>query len=93
MGYPTASLFSSTSNGHVQDFYDKMGMSDSKVFYCFDGATPLSSSLLGVRYVFSRSANEDPSLYTLIDQEGDIYLYECRYSLPLGFMISSGPGF
>lgn len=93
VGYPTASLFSSTSNGHVQDFYDKMGMSDSKVFYCFDGATPLSSSLLGVRYVFSRSANEDPALYTLIDQEGDIYLYECRYSLPLGFMISSGSGF
>lgn len=93
VGYPTASLFSSTSNGHVQDFYDKMGMSDSKVFYCFDGATPLSSSLLGVRYVFSRSANEDPLLYTLIDQEGDIYLYECRYSLPLGFFISSGSGF
>ena len=93
VGYPTASLFSSTSNGHVQDFYDKIGMSDSKVFYCFDGATPLSSSLLGVRYVFSRSANEDPLLYTLIDQEGDIYLYECRYSLPLGFMISSGSGF
>ena len=86
-------FYRSTSNGHVQDFYDKMGMSDSKVFYCFDGATPLSSSLLGVRYVFSRSANEDPSLYTLIDQEGDIYLYECRYSLPLGFMISSGSGF
>ena len=93
VGYPTASLFSSTSNGHVQDFYDKMGMSDSKVFYCFDGATPLSSSLLGVRYVFSRSANEDPALYNLIDQEGDIYLYECRYSLPLGFMVSAGSGF
>lgn len=88
VGYPTASLFSSTSNGHVQEFYDKMGMSDSKVFYCFDGATPLSSALLGVRYMFSRSSQEDPSLYTLIDQEGDIYLYECRYSLPLGFMVS-----
>ena len=93
VGYPTASLFSSTSNGHVQDFYDKMGMSDSKVFYCFDGATPLSSALLGVRYVFSRSSNEDPALYTLIDQEGDIYLYECRYSLPLGFMVNAGSGF
>ena len=93
VGYPTASLFSSTANGHLEDFYDKMGMSDSKVFYCFDGATPLSSSLLGVRYVFSRSANEDPSLYTLIDQEGDIYLYECRYSLPLGFMVSAASQF
>ena len=89
VGYPTASLFSSTSNGHVQEFYDKMGMTDSKVFYCFDGATPLSSSLLGVRYMFSRSSQEDPTLYTLIDQEGDIHLYECRYSLPLGFMVSA----
>ncbi|HJA93179.1 MAG TPA: YfhO family protein [Candidatus Eisenbergiella merdipullorum] len=90
VGYPTASLFSSTANGHVEEFYDKMGMSDSKVFYCFDGATPLSSSILGVRYMFSRSGSEDPALYTLIDQEGDIYLYECRYSLPLGFMINAG---
>ena len=88
VGYPTASLFSSTSNGHVQEFYDKMGMSDSKVFYCFDGATPFSSALLGVRYMFSRSPQEDPALYTLIDQEGEIYLYECRYSLPLGFLVS-----
>ncbi len=86
LGYPTASLFSSTANGNVQAFYDRMGMSHSKVFYCFDGATPLSSSLLSVRYMFSKSPDEDPDLYTLVDQEGDIYLYECRYSLPVGFM-------
>lgn len=52
-GYPTASLFSSTSNAAVQDWYDRMGMSESKVFYCFDGQTPLSAALLNVRYLFS----------------------------------------
>ena len=36
--------------------------------------------------MFSDSLNEDPALYTLVDQEGEIYLYECNYSLPLGFM-------
>ena len=91
VGYPTASLFSSTANGRVEAFYDKMGMSDSKVFYCFDGATPLSSALLSVRYMFSRSGEEDPSFYTLIDQEGDIYLYESKYTLPLGFMVDVVP--
>ncbi len=87
LSYPTASLFSSTANGNVQAFYDKMGMSHSKVFYCFDGATPLSSSLLSVRYLFSKSPDEDPDLYTLVDQEGDVYLYECRYRLPVGFLV------
>lgn len=93
IGYPTASLFSSTANGQVEEFYEKLGMSHSKVFYCFDGATPLTSSLLSVRYMFSKSSKEDPNLYTLIDSEGDIYLYECKYTLPLGFMVSEHPGF
>ena len=93
IGYPTASLFSSTANGHVEEFYEKLGMSHSKVFYCFDGATPFTSSLLSVRYMFSKSSQEDPNLYTLIDSEGDIYLYECKYTLPLGFMVSNHPGF
>ena len=84
IGYPTASLFSSTANGQVEEFYEKLGMSHSKVFYCFDGATPLTSPLLSVRYMFSKSSKEDPNLYTLIDSEGDIYLYECKYTLPSG---------
>lgn len=91
-GYPTASLFSSTSNGRVQEFYDKMGMSSSKVFYCFEGATPLTGALLNVKYMFSQSPQEDPDLYTLIDQEGEIYLYECNYALPLGFILPDTHG-
>ncbi len=87
VGYPTASLFSSTANANVEDWYDRMGMSESKVFYCFDGQTPLSSALLNVRYMFSRTAEEDPSLYTLIDEQDGVYLYRNNYILPAGFIL------
>ncbi len=54
--------FLSTSNAAVQDWYDRMGMSESKVFYCFDGQTPLSAALLNVRFTcFSRSDAEVPA--------------------------------
>lgn len=85
--YPTASLFSSTANANVEDWYDRMGLSESKVFYCFDGQTPFSSALLNVRYMFSRTADEDPTLYELLDQQDGVYLYRCRYTLPAGYML------
>lgn len=87
IGYPTASVFSSTANSHVGDFYQKLGMSHSKVFYCFEGATPFSSALLGVRYMYARNAEKESSLYRLVDQEDDVYLYECTYSLPIGYIV------
>lgn len=89
-GYPTASLFSSTANAAVESWYDRMGMSESKVFYCFDGQTPFTSALLNVRYMFSRADNEDPNLYTLIGQQDDVYLYKCNYTLPAGFFLKDG---
>lgn len=86
--YPSASLFSSTSNGLVNTFYNEFGLKNSKVFYSFEGATPFTSALLSAKYTFSSSRYEDDSLRHLVDQENDIYLYENTYSLPLGFMIS-----
>lgn len=88
-GFRSASLFSSTSNAHVKNFYEKYGMRQSKVFYSYEGATPITSSLLGVKYTFSNEKREQPDgLFTLSDQEGDIYLYQNRYTLPMGYMVS-----
>ena len=67
-----------------------MGMSESKVFYCFDGQTPLTSALLNVHYTFSRSDSEDPALYTLIDGRDGVYLYENEFTLPAGFILEEG---
>lgn len=87
IGFPSASLFSSTTNARVKDFYDKYGMKNSRVYYCYDGATPLMDALLAVRYKFSSKELQSNSLYQLIDEENGIYLYENQYALPLGFVV------
>ncbi len=89
LSYPSASLFSSTSNAHVKDFYEKYGMQNSKVYYNFEGDTPLTAALLNVKYMISKNFLEDNSLYQLIDIEGDLYLYENTYTLPFGFFVNT----
>ncbi len=97
VGYPTATVFSSTLNSKVADFYETYGMRHSKVYYCFDGATPLMASLLNVRYMFGNTEdlvkNEacltEQRLYTPVLESGDITLYEYRYALPFGYVLPS----
>ena len=89
-GYPTASLFSSTMNSDVMHLYEKLGMRHSKVYYSFDGATALTSALLNVNYMFGESDAYVNSLYTLLDQSGDIYLYQCNETLPFGYVAPVG---
>lgn len=85
-GYPSASVFSSTMNSDVMDLYTRLGMRHSKVYYSFDGATPLTSAMLNVKYMFGESADYENSLYTLIDNSRDVYLYECNAALPFGYV-------
>lgn len=87
-GYSSASIFSSTINGNVKDFYKKLGMGGSKVSYYYKGATPFTNALLGVRYLVSDSEDMDQALYEQLAQSGTLYLYRCRQTLPAGFMIS-----
>ncbi len=93
--YPTASVFSSTLNSNVANFYEKLGMRHSKVYYGFDGATALTSALLNVAYMYGDTEdalrNEacltEEKLYTPVSKSGDITLYECNYTLPFGYVI------
>lgn len=89
-GYPTASVFSSTMNSRVMDFYQRLGMRYSKVFYCYDGATALTSALLNVEYLFGDDKGYDSELLTLVDQEEDIYLYQSNAVLPFGYVLPIG---
>ncbi len=89
-GYPSASLFSSTMNSRVMDFYERLGMRHSKVYYCFDGATAFTSALLNVKYMFGGSDAYENSLYTWQQQSGDIHLYRNNYSLPFGYVAPTG---
>lgn len=93
-GYPTASLFSSTQNSAVADFYERLGMRHSKVYYCFDGATPFSSALLNVNYMFGDTEDTllyegcegEDKLFTSLKEKGNITLYQCNYTLPFGYV-------
>ena len=89
-GYPTASVFSSTMNSSVMDLYKKLGMRHSKVYYGFDGATAYMAALLNVKYMFGESEHFDSPLYRLVQQSGDIFLYESSYTLPFGYVAPLG---
>jgi hypothetical protein len=72
------------------DLYKRLGMRHSKVYYGFDGATALTSAMLNVGYMFGEKADYECSLYTLLEQSGDIFLYECNARLPFGYVAPLG---
>lgn len=86
VGYPTASVFSSTMNSYVMDLYKALGMRHSKVYYGFDGATAFTAALLNVNYMFGEGEQYENELYSLIESSGDIYLYESKVTLPFGYV-------
>lgn len=87
-GYASVSIFSSTVNGGVEDYYDRLGMGGNKVSYYYRGATPLTAAMLGVQYTFSWQEERDMQIYLPIAERGDKYLYENKFSLPIGFLLS-----
>lgn len=91
IGFPGGSYFSSTSNALVKDFYEKYGMKSSRVYYCYDGATPVTAALLANRYMLYTLDRGYDSLFELADTQGKLYLYRNKYSLPLGYMIANAP--
>lgn len=89
IGFPSASLFSSTSNALVKDLYDAYGMKNSRVYYCYEGSTPVSAALLATRYMFSTEERPEDDLFSQIAQSGKISLYKNKYALPFGYMIGT----
>ena len=87
-GYPSATIFSSLMNLDVSHLFQSLYMEGGKNFYCYNGATPLPSAMLSVRYMLSDNAYEESSLRTLVGSCDGNYLYRNRYCLPLGWMIS-----
>lgn len=88
IGFPAGSYFSSVSNALVKDFYEKYGMKSSKVYYCYDGATPVTAALLANRYMLYTLDRGHDNLFELEETEGKLYMYRNNYSLPLGYMVS-----
>lgn len=86
-GYRSATQFSSLMNLDISHFYQAMGMEGGKNFYCVNGATPLLSAMLSLKYVIADNGEEENPIRSLVAQSGETYLYENKYVLPLGFLM------
>ncbi len=86
-GYPAATLFSSLTNKDVANAYRSVGMEGLGNFYCYNGATPLLSAMLSVKYMLLETAEADSPYRTRIATQDNISLYENTYALPLGFLV------
>jgi uncharacterized membrane protein YfhO len=86
-GYSSSTIFSSLMNLNVSHFYQSLYMEGGKNFYCYNGATPLTSALFSVKYFLSSCGMEESPVRTLIGESNGNYLYKNNYNLPLGYII------
>lgn len=85
----TTTVFSSTVNANVVDLYKSLGLGTTRVSYWYQGATPLVSAMLGVKYMIGTFDTMDNDLYDLIYSDETGYLYECNYTLPMGYVMDA----
>jgi uncharacterized membrane protein YfhO len=85
--YPSISVFSSTANAALSDYYKTLGMESATNAYSKTGATMLIDMIFSIKYEFSNITYQDNALRKLIQTSGDVKLYENTCSLPLGFMV------
>jgi len=83
----TATVFSSTINANVVDWYENMGMGTTRVSYWHQGATPLVSAMLGVKYMLGEDDGQDNDLYDIVYSNDTGALYRCNYTLPIGYVL------
>lgn len=87
LNFPSVSLFSSTANADLSEFFKKLGCESSTNAYSITGSTPLVDALLGVKYALYSKETADTELSAMIAMQDEMYLYENTYALPLGFVI------
>lgn len=86
-GYRSATIFSSLMNLDVSHLFQCLYMEGGKNFYCYNGATPLTSAMFSVRYMLSSNPADESALHTLAGTCNGNYLYRNQYVLPLGYMM------
>lgn len=86
-GYRSATQFSSLMNINVSHFFQSFKMEGGKNYYCYNGATPLTSAMLSVKYSISDNPYAENDFKTLVGTSGEYYLYRNEYCLPIGYMM------
>ncbi len=86
-GYASGTIFSSVLNIDASHFYQSVYMEGGSNFYCYNGATPVLSSMLSVKYMLSDNNQGENALRQVVGEWNGNYLYENTYCLPLGFIM------
>ena len=87
MNFPSVSLFSSTANESLSDFFRLLGCESSTNAYSITGSTPLVDSLFSVRYGTYGDQQPSDGLKELSARKGSMWLYANNYTLPVAFML------
>lgn len=87
MNFPSVSLFSSTANASLSDFFRILGCESSTNAYSITGSTPLVNSLFSVKYEVYPDQQPDMGLQEQAGRKGSMWLYENLYTLPVAFMM------
>ena len=87
LSFPSVSLFSSTANADLTEFFKTFGCEASTNAYSITGSTPFVDSLLSVRYALYPDEQWNRTELSFVGQSGYVWLYENPCVLPLGFMI------
>ena len=91
-GYESASIFSSTTNAKISQFYKKLGLEGNTNAYAFTGATPLAAAMLDVKYIIADTEIPENPLFAYVGQATNkagttSRLYRYKYTLPLGYLV------
>ncbi len=84
---PGVSLFASTMGADINDLMGRVGYFEATNKYSYVGATPLTDSIFGIKYLLATEDTDHIRTFTQLYSSGSQYLYENSYALSLGFMV------
>ena len=84
--YHSISTFSSTSSAGMSELFGKLGFEHSMNAYGYNGATLVTESLFSVKYTITNRILTSSSLREYYVGNDGEFVYENKYTLPLGFI-------
>lgn len=73
----------------MTELFGRLGLEHSMNAYADHGATSLVYSMFDIKYILSNKELTDTTTLELVGTADDEYLYHAKYTLPLGYMVSS----
>lgn len=91
IGFPSASIFSSSAYAEGTEFYKKFGLEASTNAYSMTGSTPFTDSLLSVKYrIYEKEeTNAKDMAMRKIADDGEVFLYQNLNTLPFSYVLEN----